>query len=216
MLSHLTLRLGTRGSALARWQAEWVAAHVQASGPAVELVPITTHGDIFRDPLASASGTGFFTKELQQALLDKRIDLAVHSLKDLPTERVPGLVVIAVPPRESVRDVLLSREGKQLAELPPGAIVGTGSLRRQAQLLHVRPDLKMADVRGNVDTRIRKLQAGQYDALVLAEAGLKRLGLSKHITQLLPLDIMLPAVGQGAWASRCAMTTPTPAACWRR
>ncbi len=192
------LQIGTRASALARWQAEWVAARLQACGHAVELVPITTHGDIVRGPLGEAGGVGLFTKELQHALLDGRIDLAVHSLKDLPTEHVPGLALAGVPPRESVCDALLSRNNLTLAELPNGAVVGTGSLRRRAQLLHLRPDLRFVDIRGNVDTRIRKLQAGEYDAIVLAEAGLNRLQLTAHITQVLSPPEMLPAVGQGA------------------
>jgi hydroxymethylbilane synthase len=192
------LQLGTRASALARWQAEWVAARLLSCGHAVDLVPITTQGDVVRGSLGEAGGVGLFTKELQHALLDGRIDLAVHSLKDLPTEHVPGLALAGVPPRESVCDVLLSRDGLTLASLPYGAVVGTGSLRRRAQALHRRPDLRFIDIRGNVDTRVRKLQSGQYDAIILAEAGLNRLQLTAHVTQVLsPLE-MLPAVGQGA------------------
>ena len=192
------LQLGTRASALARWQAEWVAAQLKACGHDVVLVPITTQGDVVHGSLGQAGGVGLFTKELQQALLDGRIDLAVHSLKDLPTDRVAGLALAGVPPRESVHDVLLSRDRMTLTELPAGAVVGTGSLRRRAQLLHLRPDLRPADIRGNVDTRIRKLQGGDFDAIVLAEAGLNRLELTAHVTQVLTTAEMLPAVGQGA------------------
>jgi hydroxymethylbilane synthase len=198
MSSISPLKLGTRASALARWQAEWVAARLQSAGHAVELVPISTQGDRLRGALTEAGGTGYFTRELQQAVLDGRIDLAVHSLKDLPTEQVVGLTLASVPERESVHDVLLSREGHVLAALPAGAVIGTGSLRRRAQLLHQREDLQTADIRGNVDTRIRKMQSGEFDAIVLAEAGLKRLGLITHATQIFRPEEMLPAVGQGA------------------
>lgn len=201
------LRLGTRASALAQWQAGWVAARLREQGHKVELIHITTEGDKTQGPTAQSSegapisglgGVGVFTKELQRALLDNRIDLAVHSLKDLPTDKVEGLSLAAVPERESVFDVLVGRQGHSLEQLPHGLVVGTGSLRRRAQLLYVRPDLRMADVRGNVDTRLRKLREGQFDALVLAEAGLRRLGLTAAITQVLPTTLMLPAVGQGA------------------
>ncbi len=194
-----TIRLGTRASALARWQADWVAARLKALGLVVELVPITTTGDRRQSgPIGALGGQGVFTKEIQHALLECRIDLAVHSLKDLPTEPIAGLVLAAVPERESVRDVLICRESPSLAELPRGARIGSGSLRRQAQLLHHRPDLNLADIRGNVDTRLAKLDAGQYDAIVLAEAGLNRLGLAGRITERITPQVMLPAVGQGA------------------
>jgi hydroxymethylbilane synthase len=192
------LRLGTRASPLARWQAGWVADQLAAQGVAVELVPITTQGDVHTGPLGQIGGQGLFTKELQRALLEGQIDLAVHSLKDLPTAAVPGLVLAAVPARESTADCLLCRQAESLDALPQGARVGTGSLRRKAQLLHHRPDLVIEEIRGNVDTRLRKLEQGQYDAIVLAEAGLRRLGLAERITQILPRAIMLPAVGQGA------------------
>jgi hydroxymethylbilane synthase len=193
------LRLGTRGSALARWQAEWVAARLAELGVQVELVPISTEGDQEQQkPLGQIGGEGLFTKEIQRALLDGRVDLAVHSLKDLPTVVVPGLALASVPPRESPGDVLISRNGETFSQLSPGARLGTGSLRRRAQLLHSRPDLNMQDVRGNVDTRLRKLQSGDYDALVLAEAGIRRLELTKHITEALPKSLIMPAVGQGA------------------
>lgn len=191
------IRLGTRGSALARWQAEWVAGQLSERGIAVQLTLITTQGDISTQPLGAIGGQGLFTKEIQRALLDGRIDLAVHSLKDLPTEPVPGLVLAAVPPRESNQDVLVCRAAS-LDELPAGARVGTGSLRRRAQLLHYRPDLLLEDIRGNVETRLKKLDEGQFEGVVLAQAGLRRLGLEDRITQVLPLQLMLPAVGQGA------------------
>jgi len=199
--SPATIRLGTRASALARWQADWVAAALTRLGHIVTLVPITTSGDRQTDkPVHELGGVGLFTKEIQRALLDDTIDLAVHSLKDLPTDAVPGLTLAAVPKRASPADVLVSGDGKLLADLPPGATIGTSSLRRRAQLLHARPDLAPVDVRGNVDTRLRKLEAGQYEALVLAEAGLTRLGLHARITQVLSPAIMLPAPGQGALA----------------
>ena len=199
MNSRHRLRLGTRASALARWQAEWVAARLAEVGVQVELVPISTEGDQEQQkPLGQIGGEGLFTKEIQRALLDGRVDLAVHSLKDLPTVAVPGLVLAAVPPRESPGDVLISRNGETFTQLSTGAKLGTGSLRRRAQLLHARPDLNMRDVRGNVDTRLRKLQSGEYDALVLAEAGIRRLELTQHITEALPKSLMMPAVGQGA------------------
>ncbi len=193
------LRLGTRGSPLARWQAEWVAARLREHGVTVELVHITTQGDQqSRGPIATFGGQGVFTKEIQLALLDRTIDLAVHSLKDLPTEPVERLCLAAVPPRGPTQDVLISRGGATFADLPQGAVVGTGSVRRRAQLWHRRPDLKMQDIRGNVDTRLRKLDEGHYDAIVLAQAGLSRLGLHQRITEVLPHSLLLPAVGQGA------------------
>jgi hydroxymethylbilane synthase len=193
------IRLGTRASALARWQADWVAARLEELGVTVELVPITTTGDREqRGPIGSLGSQGVFTKEIQRALIEDRIDLAVHSLKDLPTEPVEGLGLAVVPERETVRDALISRENTFLAELPDGARVGSGSMRRQSQLLHHRPGLALIDIRGNVDTRLAKLDENQYDAIILAEAGLKRLGLADRITELVNSEIMLPAVGQGA------------------
>ncbi len=209
MINTLLLRLGTRASPLAQWQANWVTAQLRQRGLEVELVQITTSGDQQQtgapggSPFVGAgrgpmTGTGIFTKEIQRELLDGRIDLAVHSLKDLPTESVPGLTLAAVPERAPVADVLVSDRFGALELLPPGAVVGTGSLRRRAQLLNHRHDLEMRDIRGNVDTRLRKLREGHYEAVILAQAGLERLGLAKHITQVLPLGLMLPAVGQGA------------------
>jgi hydroxymethylbilane synthase len=175
-----------------------VAAELARLGVQVELIHVATQGDVSARPLGAIGGQGVFTKELQHALLDGVIDLAVHSLKDLPTERVPGLCLGAVPERESIRDVLICREWDSFEALPSGACIGTGSVRRSAQLLYARPDLEIRDIRGNVDTRLRKLAEGHYDAIVLAEAGLKRLGLAHRITQILPLDLMLSAAGQGA------------------
>lgn len=194
------LRLGTRASALARWQAEWVAARLQEQDVAVELVPITTQGDVKAGPLGQIGGQGLFTKELQRALLDKKIELAVHSCKDLPTAVVEGLAIAVVPVRESTADVLVSHAADRIEALPPRARVGTGSLRRKAQLRHLRPDLIVEDIRGNVETRLRKLEEGQFKAIVLAEAGLKRLGLAGGISHVIPRTVMLPAVGQGALA----------------
>ena len=183
---------------MALWQAEWVAARLREQGSDVELIRIQTTGDVASQPLQTIGGQGLFTKELQRALLDDRIDLAVHSLKDLPTDPVEGLSVAAVPPRESNHDVLVAREATSLETLPDQARLGTGSRRRKSQLLYARPDLQVSDIRGNLDTRLRKLDEGQYDAIVLAEAGLKRLGWELRITQILPREVMLPAIGQGA------------------
>jgi len=169
-------------------------------GVAVDLVPITTQGDVKSGPLGQIGGQGLFTKEIQRALVDGKIDLAVHSCKDLPTAEVEGLAIAAVPERESTADVFVSVKADRIESLPSGARVGTGSLRRKAQLLHLRPDLVVEDIRGNVDTRLRKLDEGVYDAIVLAEAGLKRLNLTHRITQVIARSIMLPAVGQGALA----------------
>jgi hydroxymethylbilane synthase len=199
MSTRLHLRIGTRVSPLAMRQAEWVAHQVTIWGGEAELVPITTEGDRIKyDSIGTFGSPGVFTKELQRALIDGRIDVAVHSLKDLPTDAVDGLTLAAVPPREEVADVLISRERLPLDGLPQRAVVGTGSLRRQAQLLHVRPDLVVENIRGNVDTRLRKVAAGECDAIVLAAAGLRRLGRASEITQILPYEIMLPAIGQGA------------------
>lgn len=196
--SDRTIRLGTRSSALARWQADWVAERLRETGCDVELVFIQTTGDVTTGSLQTSGGQGLFTKEIQRALLDDRVDLAVHSLKDLPTEPVDGLALAAVPPRESTHDAFVSQVADSVESLQPGARVGTGSRRRRTQLLHWRSDLEVLDIRGNVDTRLSKLAAGQFDAILLAEAGLRRLGLADRISQVLPKDRMLPAVGQGA------------------
>jgi len=194
----MKIRLGTRGSTLARWQADWVAATLRQRQFEVEQVLISTQGDQQQAPIGNLGSQGVFTKEIQRALLEDRIDLAVHSLKDLPTDPVPGLALAAVPQREACGDALISAAGMTLDELPEGARVGTGSLRRQTQLLHYRPELVVRDIRGNIDTRLKKLDDGDFDAIILAEAGLRRLDLADRITQLLPKAVMLPAVGQGA------------------
>ena len=208
-MSGATLRIATRASRLALWQAEYVADRLRQSEREldVQLVHVTTTGD--RDLVASLAGlggVGVFTREIQQALLDGRADVAVHSLKDLPTVPVPGIHLAAVPRRAAPWDALVlprDSSGTALRDLPSGARVGTGSLRRRAQLLHVRPDLQFHEVRGNVETRLRKLDEGSYDALVLAVAGLDRLGLADRITvQLTPPDLF-PAVGQGALGLEC-------------
>jgi hydroxymethylbilane synthase len=191
--------IGTRGSALALYQTNWVRNCLIAGGLAVELQVIRTTGDKITDaPLARIGGKGVFTKEIEEALLNGQIDLAVHSMKDLPTSLPDGLIVGAITSRADVRDVLISRAGIPFQELRRGAIVGTSSLRRQAQLRHARPDLQFTDLRGNLDTRLRKLDAGMYDAIVLAAAGLERMGWQSRITEYLSLDLCLPAPGQGA------------------
>jgi hydroxymethylbilane synthase len=194
----MSLAIGSRGSQLALWQANWVKRELEALGETCRIEIIKTTGDRITDvPLAKVGTKGLFTKEIEEALLDGRIDLAVHSLKDLPTELPAGLIISAIPAREDPRDALV---GATLAQLPPGARVGTSSLRRVAQLRAVRPDLAIESVRGNVDTRLRKLGEGQYDALVMAAAGLRRLGWEARISECLPVDVMCPAVGQGALA----------------
>jgi hydroxymethylbilane synthase len=196
-----TLRIGTRASALAMWQARHLESLLRAlpGAPAVELVPITTTGDVRTDvPLWAVDGRAFFTKELDRALLEDRIDVAVHSLKDLPTALEPGLALAGVLAREDPRDALVSRTGVALAQLPKGARVGTSSLRRRAFLSRARPDLTLLELRGNVPTRLERLDRGDYDAIVLAAAGLKRLALERRVTQLLPPETFPPAVSQGA------------------
>ena len=194
------IRLGTRGSTLARWQADWTAGILRKLGCDVKIVVVKTTGDLRQDgPIANIGAPGVFTKELQRALLDKTIDIAVHSLKDLPTEPVDGLSLAAVPSRGPFRDVFVSNTAKTIDKLPNGSVIGTGSLRRKAQILYRFGDrYRIEDVRGNVETRLRKLGEGQIDALILAEAGLARLGLSDRITSLLEPPDFLPAIGQGA------------------
>lgn len=202
-MSEKTLRLGTRGSLLARVQTDWVAAQLRANHPeqTLEIVVIETTGDLRRDvPFAQVGTKGMFVKEIEQALLDGTIDVGVHSLKDMPGFLPEGLELACVPKREDPRDALLSRDGFLLKQLPPGAVVGTSSVRRQAQLCVFRSDLRLEELRGNLDTRLRKLDEGQYDAIVLACAGLNRLGLGARITERLTPEICLPAVGQGALA----------------
>ena len=194
-----SLRIGTRGSALARWQAEFVRAGLARHGVTAELVIIRTSGDRDRQSsLRVIGGKGVFTKELEDALLEERIDLAVHSMKDMPTNLPAGLEISAICQREDVRDALISRGGLKLDQLPSGARIGTSSLRRQTQLRHYRADFEMVDMRGNVDTRLAKLEQGDYDAIVLAKAGLDRLGKAEQISEILPPEICLPAAGQGA------------------
>ena len=194
----MLLVIASRGSQLALWQARWVSAQLTALGHECRIEIVKTTGDKITDvPLAKVGTKGLFTKEIEEALLDGRADLAVHSLKDLPTELPEGLVLAAVPEREDPRDEVV---GKCLADLPRGAKVGTSSLRRAAQLRKLRPDLAIESVRGNLDTRLRKLDEGQYDAILLAAAGLKRLGWGDRIAEILPAEIMCSAVGQGALA----------------
>lgn len=197
------VRLGTRSSALATTQAGWVADRLRAHGHHIDLVPVRTEGDASAAPLTEIGGTGVFAAALRQALLEDRVDIAVHSLKDLPVAPVPGLVIAAVPVREDPRDVVVARDGLTLAELPAGSIVGTGSPRRAAQLALSDPHLRVRDIRGNVDTRIRMVREGQVDAVVLAAAGLVRLGRTGEVSEVLEVDRMLPAPGQGALAVEC-------------
>jgi hydroxymethylbilane synthase len=201
----LKLRLGTRGSALALWQANWVKAELERrwSGLEVELVTIKTTGDrIVSIPLAEVGGKGLFTKEIDEALLNGRVDLAVHSMKDIPFQLPAGIEFGAIPQREDPRDVFIS-DGRKLDELPIGARIGTSSLRRQVQLLHRFPSIRPVTLRGNVDTRLKKLAAGEFDGIVLALAGLRRLGYEARATEILNEDIMLPAIGQGALGIVC-------------
>lgn len=205
----LTVRIATRSSRLALWQANHVADLLRAlpEQPAVDLVTVTTSGDQDRSqPLSEMGGVGVFTREVQRAVLEHDADVAVHSLKDLPTQTLPELALAGFPERGPRSDVLLVRDGETidaLESLPAGARIGTGSLRRRAQLLHLRDDLAMCEIRGNVETRLRKLDEGEFDAIVLAEAGLQRLGLSDRIGLELPPPAMLPAVGQAAIGIEC-------------
>jgi len=198
------LRIGSRGSQLALWQANHISALLRARGHDIEIEIIHTTGDkITEVPLAMVGtkgglGKGIFTKEIEEALAAGRVDLAVHSLKDLPTELAPGFEIAAITRREDARDAFCSRHYASFQELPQGARVGTSSLRRQAQLKAIRPDLDIHPLRGNVDTRLRKLEQGEYDAIILASAGLKRLGKTDLVKQIIPVEIMCPAAGQGA------------------
>jgi hydroxymethylbilane synthase len=192
------ITIGSRGSQLALWQARWVQSQLEAAGETCRIEIITTTGDrITGVPLAKVGTKGLFTKEIEDALLDGSVDLAVHSLKDMPTDLPPGLTLAAIPVREDVRDAMV---GSTIADLKPGALVGTSSLRRTAQLKALRPDLRVESVRGNVDTRLRKLDEGQYDAILLAAAGLRRLGLEARIAEYIDPLRMCPAAGQGALA----------------
>lgn len=202
----VALRLATRRSLLALWQAEQVAAALRAAHPAlwVELVPLSTKGDRIQDrSLAAIGGKGLFIKELENALEEGRADIAVHSMKDVPSDLAPGFAIEAVLPRADARDALIARHARALAELPHGARLGTSSLRRQAQLLAARPDLRLEPLRGNVDTRLKSLDSGELDAIVLACAGLERLGLDSRISARLDCALCLPAVGQGVIGIEC-------------
>src|SRR3954447_21885260 len=193
------LRIGSRGSQLALWQANHISALLREQGHEVELEIIKTTGDKILDVALAKVGTkGMFTKEIEEALLEKRVDLAVHSLKDLPTELAPEFEIAAITVRENPRDAFVSRHFDSINHLPQKARVGTSSLRRQAQLKAIRPDLDIHPLRGNVDTRLRKMEEGQYDAIILASAGLNRLGLTRYVREIIPADVMCPAAGQGA------------------
>lgn len=204
-----TVRIATRKSQLALWQANWVKGELERRNPGlgVELVLIVTKGDKILDvPLAQVGGKGLFVKEIEDALLDGRADIAVHSMKDVPTELPAGLHLAVICEREDPRDAWFSRNGTPLRDTPQGARVGTSSLRRQTQLRALRPDLVFENLRGNVDTRLRKLEEGQYDAIVLAAAGVKRLGFAGRVTEYLPTEVTLPAIGQGAVGIECRRT----------
>jgi hydroxymethylbilane synthase len=195
------LRIGTRGSHLAFYQANWVKEKLTNAHPDLNviLIKIKTTGDKIQDtPLAKIGGKGLFVKEIEEALIHRKIDLAVHSIKDVPTEFPEGLHLSAITKREDPRDVFISRDGTILKDLPPKAKIGTSSLRRQAQLLHFRNDLELLPLRGNLDTRLKKLKTMNLDGIVLALAGMKRLGLEERITEIIPTEISLPAIGQGA------------------
>jgi hydroxymethylbilane synthase len=201
-----TVRIATRKSALALWQAEYVKAQLEHFNPGinVELVPMTTKGDIILDtPLAKVGGKGLFVKELEVAMLENRADIAVHSMKDVPVEFPEGLGLEVICPREDPRDAFVSNKIKSFEDLPQGAIVGTSSLRRQCQIKEQRPDLDIRDLRGNVNTRLRKLDEGEYDAIILAAAGLIRLEMPERIAQYIEPEVMLPANGQGAVGIEC-------------
>jgi hydroxymethylbilane synthase len=194
------IRIGTRGSMLAKWQAEFIRKKIfQATGVDAEIVIIKTTGDKLQTAsFAQIGGKGVFIKELEEALLNEEVDLAVHSVKDIPTDVPPRLCFPAICRREDTRDCLIAAKGETLAALRQGARVGTSSLRRQAQIRHARPDLDIRELRGNVDTRLRKVESGEYDAILLAKAGLDRLGWSNRISEVLSTEVCMPAVGQGA------------------
>ncbi|MGZ3635339.1 MAG: hydroxymethylbilane synthase [Syntrophales bacterium] len=194
------LRIGTRGSLLALTQTKWVAEKLRRGKPAVavETVVIKTKGDILQDvPLAKVGGKGLFVKEIEDALLRDEVDIAVHSMKDVPMELPDGLEIGVMSEREDPHDVLISKDQKKLADMPVGARIGTGSLRRGFQLLHLFPDIELVPIRGNLDTRIRKIQTDGLDGIIVAAAGLRRMGWADRITEVIPVEIMLPAVGQG-------------------
>jgi hydroxymethylbilane synthase len=197
----MTLRIGTRGSKLALAQSGWIKDRIESRYPdvRVSLIQIKTKGDkILDSPLSNIGGKGLFVKEIEEALLREEVDVAVHSMKDMPADMPAGLELSVFPEREDPRDALLSVDHQSLRDLPGGSAVGTGSLRRSAQLLHMRPDIRVVPMRGNVDTRLRRLESGDLQAIILAAAGLNRLGLSDRISHLLPPGELLPAIGQGA------------------
>ncbi len=212
MEENRTVTIGTRGSKLALWQAEWVKAALRRLHPGlrIELNKIKTTGDKILDvPLAKVGGKGLFVKEIEEALLDHKADIAVHSMKDVPTEFPPGLHLAVICEREDPLDAFISSMQdrrfriRRFKDLPEGAVIGTSSLRRSCQLLSIRPDLKISQLRGNLDTRLRKLDEGMFDAIILAAAGMKRLGWADRITEILPPETVLPAVGQGAIGIEC-------------
>lgn len=201
MVMDKLIKIGTRGSSLALWQANWVRNNILENFPdlSVELEIIKTKGDKILDvPLAKVGGKGLFVKEIEEALLDGRIDMAIHSMKDMPAELPKGLVIGAIPERENPLDVVISKDGLRLDQLKKGATVGTSSLRRSSQLFKLRPDFNIVPLRGNIDTRLKKLKAGEMDAIILAAAGVHRLGFKDEITEYIDQEKMLPAVGQGA------------------
>jgi hydroxymethylbilane synthase len=207
-----SIKIGTRASKLAMWQANWVKSALTERDPSrnIELVTIKTKGDKILDvPLAKVGGKGLFVKEIEQALLDHRIDVAVHSMKDMPAKIPAGLSIGAIPQREDAADVLIARIARRFSELPRGAVIGTSSLRRAAQLRHSRPDIEIVSLRGNLDTRLNKLESENLDAIVLAAAGVKRLELKHRITEYLDSAVMLPAVGQGALCVEIRQNDPT-------
>jgi hydroxymethylbilane synthase len=200
------IRIGTRASALALWQAEWVKSELEKKYPGmtVSLTKIKTTGDKILDvPLAQVGGKGLFVKEIEEAMLANEIDIAVHSMKDVPTMFPDGLHLSCITKREDARDALLTRNNMKFKDLPQGATIGTSSLRRQAQLMSIRPDFKIAQLRGNVDTRLRKLKEGLFDAIILAAAGVRRLGLAENVSEYIDPSISLPAIGQGALGIEC-------------
>jgi len=207
-MTNRVLRIATRKSPLALWQAEYVKSRLEQahSGLTVELIGMTTKGDVILDtPLAKVGGKGLFVKELEVAMLEKRADIAVHSMKDVPVEFPEGLGLVVICEREDPRDAFVSNHYNSIDELPQGAVLGTCSLRRQAQVRERRPDLKIVDLRGNVNSRLQKLDDGQFDAIILAAAGLKRLGFDKRIRRAMPAEESLPAVGQGAVGIECRL-----------
>lgn len=206
------VKIGTRGSKLALWQAGWVKSILEKKFPPIqiELILIKTQGDKILDvPLAKVGGKGLFVKEIEQALLARRIDIAVHSMKDMPADIPQGLCIGAIPARENPLDVFISRNGARFNEMAAGSVIGTSSLRRSAQLRHARPDMVVQPVRGNLDTRLKKLESENFDALVLAAAGVKRLNLEHRITEYLDPELMLPAIGQGALCIEIRKDDPT-------